>query len=129
MLTCLGRGDMLASQPSEHFEAAHKEEWTMMPVARLSPVPATVAVAAATWLTLLGTLPARAAATPAAPAGWFLAGSEPADYATHTDTEHAHGGKESAFLGASAASPRGFGTLMQDFVPKEFLGKRVRLSA
>jgi len=101
----------------------------MIPVPRLSWLPVTVVLAATISITSLGARVADAAAAAALQAGWFLAGSFPADYTTHTDTEHAHGGKESALLAASAASPRGFGTLMQDFAPKEFLGKRVRLSA
>jgi hypothetical protein len=72
---------------------------------------------------------APAAAAAAAPAGWFLAGSQPADYVTGTDTQTFHAGKGSAFLAASAAGAKGFGTLMEQFTPQEYLGKRVRLTA
>jgi hypothetical protein len=65
----------------------------------------------------------------AGPAGWFLAGSAPADYNMGMDAKTFHGGKGSGFLASSAVKPTGFGTLMQQFTPHQFVGKRVRLSA
>ena len=69
-----------------------------------------------------------AIAWPAAPAGWYLAGSDAASYQTSRDSTVTHDGKKSASL-ASTRTPRGFGTLMQDFEPRDYRGKRLRLTA
>src|SRR5262245_64279874 len=74
-------------------------------------------------------LSGRIAASSSAPSGWFLAGSAPADYVTGSDAKTMHGGKGSAYLASKTATPKGFGTLMSQFVPNEYLGKRVRLTA
>ncbi len=75
-----------------------------------------------------GALPGGADAT--APSGWILAGSAPADYDTGTDTKTIHGGRASAFMASiQGAKLKGFGTLMEQCLPGEYLGKRVRLSA
>lgn len=71
-------------------------------------------------------LPVIAAAE--APAGWFLAGTDPTAYKVSRDASVTHDGKKSASLTSIGAS-KGFGTLMQAFVPRDYRGKRVRLSA
>jgi hypothetical protein len=63
----------------------------------------------------------------AAPTGWFLAGSRPANYETGVDPNTSFAGLPSAFLKAKADSDGG-GTLMQSIAAKNYLGKRVRLS-
>ena len=67
-------------------------------------------------------------ASPATPAGWYLAGSDPASFQTSRDPAVTHDGKKSASL-ESTRTPRGFGTLMQSFDAKDYLGKRLRLTA
>ena len=63
------------------------------------------------------------------PAGWFKAGSHPAEYDMGLDeTVHRDGGKASATVKFTAQNPNGFGTLMQMSQPGEYRGKRVRLS-
>ena len=70
--------------------------------------------------------PALAAA--AIPTGWFLAGSDPANYRIERDANVMRDGKASGML-ASTGPSKGFGTMMQSFVPAEYLGKRLKLSA
>jgi hypothetical protein len=65
----------------------------------------------------------------AAPKGWFVAGSKPAEYESGVDTTAARADHPSAFLKAKSASSDGFGTLMQDFRADHSAGKRVRFSA
>jgi hypothetical protein len=64
----------------------------------------------------------------AAPQGWLLAGSKPADYETGVDTQAVLNGRPSAYLKSKEPAPKGFGTLMQDFKAEQYLGKRVRFS-
>jgi hypothetical protein len=64
----------------------------------------------------------------AAPKGWLLAGSNPADYETGIDPKTVHDGHPSAYLKAIHTN-QGFGTLMQEIGAENYLGKRVRLSA
>ena len=73
------------------------------------------------------------------PTGWFLAGTNPAGYATGVDSQIAINGHPSVYLKSKFAtrlreksvtrSPEGFGTLMQSFSAKNYTGKRLRLSA
>lgn len=65
--------------------------------------------------------------TAAAPQGWFLAGSKPANYDTGIDLTAIYKGLPSSYLKAKADID-GFGTLMQSFSASQYLGKRVRLS-
>ena len=67
-------------------------------------------------------------ANAAAPEGWFLAGSKPANYDTGVDPYAIYNGLPGAFLKAKA-DQEGFGTVMQSFAATNYLGKRVRLSA
>jgi hypothetical protein len=69
-----------------------------------------------------------AIASPATPAGWYLAGSDPKSFEVSRDANLTHDGKKSASL-ASISTPKGFGTLMQNFEAKEYRGKRLRLTA
>lgn len=64
------------------------------------------------------------AATGRAPAGWFLAGSQPQSYSTGVDASGV------AFLTSSAdVQGNGFGSLMQSIQATNYVGKRVRFSA
>ena len=69
-----------------------------------------------------------ALASSATPAGWFLAGNDPASFQISRDPAATHEGKKSATL-ESTRVPKGFGTLMQSFDAKDYRGKRLRLSA
>jgi hypothetical protein len=62
------------------------------------------------------------------PKGWFPAGSHPKDYQMSADREMVHAGKASASIKSTAATPGGFGTLMQTCSAEAFRGKRVRMS-
>ena len=64
-----------------------------------------------------------------APHGWYLAGSKPAEYETGVDAQTTYAGQVSAYLKAKKPVVDGFGTLMQDFHAKDYVGKRVRFSA
>jgi beta-lactamase regulating signal transducer with metallopeptidase domain len=76
-------------------------------------------------------LPAQGASEEgsAAPHGWFLAGTKPANYTAGVDRDAVFQGRPSAFLKAKPSAIEGFGTLMQSFSAEQYLGKRVRLSA
>lgn len=65
----------------------------------------------------------------AAPEGWFLAGSKPANYDTGVDQRSVFNGLPSAYLKSAKDTPDGFGTLMQQFSATQYLGKRIRYSA
>jgi hypothetical protein len=81
-----------------------------------------------TLLAAAGIAAAALLATAAAPEGWYLAGSKPANYDTGVDRDTVFNAKPSAYLKAKA-DQEGFGTLMQDFSADQYVGKRVRLSA
>jgi hypothetical protein len=63
-----------------------------------------------------------------APAGWFLAGSDPSAYVAGATSEVARTGTTSAYL-ASQEPTQGFGTLMQMVEADAFRGERVRMRA
>lgn len=64
------------------------------------------------------------------PAGWHLAGSDPADYIVRTDRGVYSGGRSGGYLGARPeVRASGFGTLMQSFRADDYRGKRLRLRA
>jgi beta-lactamase regulating signal transducer with metallopeptidase domain len=67
--------------------------------------------------------------TSSAPAGWFLAGSKPANYQTSVDKEVIQNGQPSVYLKSIVPVTDGFGTLMQQISASDYLGKRVRLRA
>ena len=77
---------------------------------------------------------------------WFMAGSDPEDYELGIDANAVRNGKNSGYLKAKGAEPRGFGammqklkakgaeprgfgTMMQKFLANEYLNKRMRFSA
>jgi hypothetical protein len=62
------------------------------------------------------------------PAGWFKAGSHPAEYDMGLDESVRRDGKSSATVKSIAEKPQGFGTLMQMSQPGMYAGRRVRLS-
>lgn len=61
------------------------------------------------------------------PRGWILAGSHPKDYSVLIDKKVFHGGTRSASVKHAVEYPRGFGTLMQQFSPDDYLQKRLQL--
>jgi hypothetical protein len=65
----------------------------------------------------------------AIPEGWYLAGSNPADYEAGVDSQVVHNSHPSAYLKAKNRDAEGFGTLMQDISATKYAGKRVRLNA
>jgi hypothetical protein len=60
--------------------------------------------------------------------GWFMAGSKPNHYEGSLDTSEAHSGSQCAYMKHAVAKPEGFGTLMQQFSPNDYLGKRLKIS-
>jgi hypothetical protein len=65
----------------------------------------------------------------AAPPGWFIAGSAPADYDFAVDTTISTSGKRSASITAKpGARVDGFGALMQTIAADDYRGSRLRLS-
>lgn len=60
---------------------------------------------------------------------WYMAGSDPQDYELGIDANMIRNGKNSGYLKAKVAEPRGFGTMMQMFKANEYLNKRMRYSA
>jgi hypothetical protein len=63
------------------------------------------------------------------PAGWLLAGDQPANYRAGTDKAVIREGRPSAYLHSAVTDTGGFGTLMQSIDSSRFAGKRVRLRA
>jgi hypothetical protein len=64
-----------------------------------------------------------------APQGWMLQGDHRKNYTTGVDQEAKYQGRPSAYLKSTPEATEGFGTLMQQFDAKEYVGKRVRFSA
>lgn len=62
------------------------------------------------------------------PKGWFKAGSQPEKYDMGTDIGSGRNGKNAATIKSISNEIDGFGTLMQQSMPDEYLGKRVRMS-
>ncbi|MFK7784518.1 MAG: hypothetical protein AB8B56_05375 [Crocinitomicaceae bacterium] len=58
--------------------------------------------------------------------GWFLAGNSPESYEIGVESNN---GDKVAYLKSTKNVKKGFGTLMQQFVPKDYRGKRVKLTA
>jgi hypothetical protein len=63
------------------------------------------------------------------PAGWYVAGSKPAEYEAGVDGSAVYNDRSSAYLKSNKSAVDGFGTLMQDFNADKYTGKRIRLSA
>jgi hypothetical protein len=74
----------------------------------------------------LAVSPTIAASAP--PAGWFLAGKDPASYEAVLDPQETHAGAKSVRY-ASIGEPKDFGTMMQQFDAADYRGKRLRYSA
>lgn len=62
------------------------------------------------------------------PKSWFKAGSDPKSYDMGIDEGAGQDGKNAATIKSTAKKIRGFGTLMQDCLPENYLGKRVRMT-
>ncbi|MER2106073.1 MAG: AraC family transcriptional regulator [Solibacillus sp.] len=61
--------------------------------------------------------------------GWLLTGSNPHLYTIKADHEVFHTGSKSGYLGSALATEEGhFGTMMQVFSAKNWLGKRMKMS-
>jgi len=62
------------------------------------------------------------------PAGWFKAGNQPKSYDMGIDKGAGQDGKNAATIKSTDKKISGFGTLMQNCLPDNYLGKRVRMS-
>lgn len=62
------------------------------------------------------------------PTGWFIAGSDPKKYDMGIDKGAGQDGKNAATIKSTAKKIKGFGTLMQNCLPDNYLGKRVRMT-
>lgn len=62
------------------------------------------------------------------PTGWFKAGSAPGSYDMGIDKGAGQDGKNAATIKSIDKEIDGFGTLMQNYLPDNYLGKRVRMS-
>ncbi len=62
------------------------------------------------------------------PTGWFKAGSHPKSYDMGIDKGAGQDGKNAATIKSIDKKINGFGTLMQNCLPDNYLGKRVRIS-
>ncbi|WP_303316794.1 hypothetical protein Q4Q34_08295 [Flavivirga abyssicola] len=60
--------------------------------------------------------------------GWFLAGSKPESYEIGI-TKNKERNSNVAYLKSIKPNIKGFGTIMQNFEPKKFLGKKVKLTS
>jgi hypothetical protein len=59
--------------------------------------------------------------------GWFLAGNSPESYEIGIEYNAERNGKV-AYMKSTQSKIKGFGTMMQSFVPNDYLGKTVKLS-
>jgi hypothetical protein len=62
------------------------------------------------------------------PTGWFKAGSDPKSYDMGIDKGAGQDGKNAATIKSNTKKIKGFGTLMQNCLPDNYLGKRVRMT-
>lgn len=60
--------------------------------------------------------------------GWFSAGSKPKSYDMGIDKGAGPDGKNAASIKSKDKNIDGFGTLMQNFKPDKYLGKKIRMS-
>ncbi len=63
------------------------------------------------------------------PKGWFKAGSKPTDYDMGTDVGAGRNKQNAATIKSTSKKINGFGTLMQNFGPDKYMGKRIKLTA
>ena len=59
---------------------------------------------------------------------WFMAGSHPHEYEDVAAAEDVYAGKRVVTLRCVADKPTGFGTLMQQCAPDQYVGERIRFS-
>ncbi|HZK96707.1 MAG TPA: hypothetical protein VFC67_21085 [Prolixibacteraceae bacterium] len=62
------------------------------------------------------------------PTGWFSAGSKPQSYEMGIDRSAGQNSKNSGTIKSNENTIEGFGTLMQNFSPDKYIGKRIRLT-
>ncbi|MDQ3046102.1 MAG: hypothetical protein M3R27_01040 [Bacteroidota bacterium] len=62
------------------------------------------------------------------PTGWFRAGDQPTSYQMIVDSSAGQKGKSALTIFSIEQDIDGFGTLMQNFLPDNYLGKRVRMT-
>ena len=62
------------------------------------------------------------------PTGWFRAGNQPTSYQMLIDSSAGQDGKNVLTIKSTEKKIDGFGTLMQDFLPDKYLGKRIRMT-
>lgn len=62
------------------------------------------------------------------PTGWIRAGSDVKSYEMGIDIGAGQDGKNAATIKSKAKKIKGFGTLMQNCLPDNYLGKRVRMT-
>lgn len=65
---------------------------------------------------------------PSLPSGWYPAGSKPGNYIMGIDKGTGQDGKNTATIQSIGKVTNGFGTLMQDFLPDKYRGKRIRMT-
>lgn len=63
------------------------------------------------------------------PTAWFAAGSDPDKYEMGIDAGTAQDGGNAATIKSINKKIKGFGTLMQNFNPEKFKGKKIKMSA
>jgi hypothetical protein len=86
-----------------------------------------------TFMVIFGTITTIAlfafkAATDEKVKGWFLAGSYPQGYAIGVENSPERNGHVAFLKSTQSLNNRKFGTIMQEFIPEDYLGKRVRLT-
>ncbi|HEY9104022.1 hypothetical protein [Chitinimonas sp.] len=79
-------------------------------------------------LVLAGSLATPLAKAASLPADWLLAGSRSLEYQIDLDTRNTLSGHGAGSLQHIRGKGDGFGTLMTEFDPADYAGKRVRLS-
>ncbi|MFI5221206.1 MAG: hypothetical protein ACHQK8_02690 [Bacteroidia bacterium] len=62
------------------------------------------------------------------PTGWFRAGSKPTSYKMFLDTSSGQEGDKTLSIKSVEKNIDGFGTLMQNFSPEKYIGKRIRMT-
>ena len=63
------------------------------------------------------------------PKGWFKAGAAPDEYDMGIDPGSGQNGGNAATIKSKKDKAKSWGTLMQDFAPGKYLGKKIRMSA
>jgi hypothetical protein len=63
------------------------------------------------------------------PKGWYKAGNQPDKYDMGTDRGAGRNNNNAATIKSLESDIKGFGTLMQTFLPDKYIGKRVKLTA